>query len=43
MTVRKENVCICDKCGHKWIAENRELPKQCPSRKCRSRQWNEKG
>ena len=31
----------CDECGHEWLPEGGEMPKQCPSRKCRSRKWNE--
>jgi hypothetical protein len=34
----------CDVCGHEWIKKPGEKPaKQCPSRKCRSRQWNKEG
>lgn len=32
-------VAVCDECGHEWLPKG-EAPKQCPSRKCRSRRWN---
>ena len=32
----------CDVCGHRWLPEGDNLPKQCPSRKCRSAKWNHK-
>lgn len=32
----------CDECEHEWIQRVEEgLPTRCPSRKCRSRLWNE--
>ena len=32
----------CDVCSHRWLPEGDALPKQCPSRKCRSAKWNHK-
>lgn len=41
MTIRYDvPVMECDECGHKWLQEAKELPKRCPSRKCRSLKWN---
>ena len=35
-------VMVCDECGHRWLPEqNGAIPTQCPSRKCRSRRWND--
>ena len=28
----------CDRCSHKWIPRNKELPTICP--KCKSPYWN---
>lgn len=37
-------VCECDQCGHRWLPESASKPSvRCPSRKCRSARWNEKG
>lgn len=30
----------CEQCGHIWIPQAIEVPRQCPSRKCRSVKWN---
>ncbi len=30
----------CDLCGYVWLKVAGRDPKQCPSRKCRSRSWN---
>lgn len=45
--------CALPSCGHVWLQEGKrvdqehvtfeKLPQQCPSRKCRSRKWNQKG
>lgn len=43
MSLVQRTVCECDVCGHEWIAEvGGKLPKRCPSRKCRTTQWNSK-
>ena len=31
---------VCLKCGFRWIVTPRVMPKQCPSKACRSRAWN---
>ena len=30
----------CDVCAWEWIPESASVPERCPSRKCRSRNWN---
>jgi hypothetical protein len=42
MTVKKDWICVCDVCGHRWLAETKELPKRCANNDCRSRRWNHK-
>jgi hypothetical protein len=34
----------CDNCGFTWLplGRGKKLPERCPSRKCRTRQWNVK-
>jgi hypothetical protein len=34
-------VCKCDVCSWAWLPEGSEDPLRCPSRKCRSRHWND--
>ena len=36
-------ICECGSCGHRWLAESDRLPVRCPSRRCRSPQWNDAG
>lgn len=33
-------ICVCDVCGWRWLAEGDKEPERCPSRKCRARSWN---
>ena len=30
----------CEKCFWIWVSTASELPEACPSRECRSREWN---
>jgi predicted Zn-ribbon and HTH transcriptional regulator len=32
----------CDNCGFTWLPQRagKKLPERCPSRQCRTRQWN---
>lgn len=32
--------CRCVQCTWVWFADNKERPKICPNRTCRSRKWN---
>lgn len=34
--------CTCDVCGREWDSLLNQLPKWCPTRSCRSREWNGK-
>lgn len=36
-------VLSCEMCGHRWLREGDGMPKQCPSRKCRSSKWDMSG
>jgi predicted Zn-ribbon and HTH transcriptional regulator len=39
MSTRKELICICDQCGHRWLPESvKPLPARCA--KCKSVLWN---
>jgi rubrerythrin len=29
---------VCERCGHKWVARNKQTPRVCP--KCKSPYWN---
>lgn len=29
---------LCDRCGHKWVPREDEIPRVCP--KCKSPYWN---
>jgi rubrerythrin len=40
VAIIQAQVYVCDVCGHRWLPEREGLPKQCPSRKCRSAMWN---
>lgn len=34
------HVCICGRCGQRWIHDGREAPLRCIRRSCRSEYWN---
>jgi ribosomal protein L37E len=34
--------CTCERCGYEWVSIAKELPEACPSRRCRTREWNGK-
>jgi hypothetical protein len=42
MSVVERECWHCDVCGFEWM-KGKEVPKQCASSKCRSRQWNAGG
>lgn len=29
---------VCERCGHKWVPRENEIPRVCP--KCKSPYWN---
>jgi hypothetical protein len=40
MAIITGKICICDVCGHRWLAEGDKEPARCPSRRCWTRKWN---
>ncbi|KKN40001.1 hypothetical protein LCGC14_0737720 [marine sediment metagenome] len=39
MEQKKEDLCFCERCGHKWF-KRKKNPVLCP--KCKSPLWNKK-
>jgi hypothetical protein len=42
MGIIQVNAWKCDECGYVWLKVAGRVPRQCPSKKCRSRKWNDK-
>jgi hypothetical protein len=40
LPARPAKQCTCDRCGWTWISLAKRTPEECPSRACRTKQWN---
>jgi hypothetical protein len=41
--VESADVCVCEVCGHRWLAVGAVLPGRCARGSCKSRVWNASG